>query len=266
MTTELARVQRVSEVRLDVRHALWTPVSVGGETPELLGGATTPARNGWQPLGVGTADYKQTAGAGTRTFRSDAGLMIKLSGGQTGDLIEDHTGDGDGGVVNRSHHFEQPANRTLEFDATKHGRWMERFVYTVFDDPSKRALDLRETFTDRDALGAVMVNGAGEVGDRAITVDGAAAGDLAVDDLITLAGNATVYRVITVNGATIGLDKGLVAAAADNAAVSRAAQRRNIVWPYLIEEITDKREAKGVLGMTLNLKPQQPPTRTGMGA
>ena len=260
-------VQRVSSVVLEVRHPLWTPRSPGGETPIFEGTGSAP-QGGWQPVGIGEVDHVVGSGANTVTYKGDAGLAIKLSGQVIGDMIEDHTGDGDAAVQMRSHRFEVPENRTLEFDATLNGRWLNSFVYTVFDDPTKRPFDLRETYTNKPALETALVNGASVATDQPVLpVDGDLTG-YAVADLITIESDTTntVYRIVSLAADSFTLDKPLVEAPGDDKKVMRAELIRRIECPYLIGKITDRREPKGILGMTVDLVAETAPTRTGLSS
>ena len=84
--------------------------------------------------------------------------MVTLSPGPPSDLIEDRSGDGDSVAQMVSHRFETPGERTLDFDWTKNGQYLERFVWTVYDDPTKRPMWLRERYVDVSAAGAAAIN------------------------------------------------------------------------------------------------------------
>ena len=255
----------VHEVLLDVRHPAWVPVSPGGETPRVFGAGVTPVANDWQPLAIGSRARDVGTAADYVRFDPDNGLMVTLSAYGTSDTIEDHTGDGDTVVQMVSHQIEQPQERTLDFDWTDKGKWIERFIWTVFDDPPKRPLDLRERYVTVEAAAATINLGAGYAVAWAapLVIDGAGAANLAVDDLITLDGTATVYRVTSRTATSVTLDKPLVAALDDDDVVARAAIDKSIQQSYYAQP-SDKRAAKGVMGMTVSLVPTGDFARTGM--
>ena len=254
----------VSQVLLDIRHPAWRPVNPDGSSPALAGTGSN-ALFDWQPVAIGVADRVVGAGANTVTYRPDAGLAVMLSAYGTGDTIEDHSGDGDSIAQMVSHRFEVPKERTLDFDWTSRGKFLERLIWTVFDDPTKRPLEVRETYVDLPASGATLVNGAKAAGDETVTVDGVGNADIVADDLITIAASPTIYRVLRRAGFVLTLDKGLSVAAADNAVVARGAITKRLGASYLVQDPTDKRAAKGIMGMTVKLVPTgEVMTRTGL--
>ena len=240
----------VREVLLDVRHPAWTPVNPAGETP-VLNGTATLAPNDWQPLATGSVGRSVGASPNAVDYRPDNGLMVTLSPGPPSDLIEDRSGDGDSVAQMVSHRFETPGERTLDFDWTKNGQYLERFIWTVYDDPTKRPLELRERYVDVSAAGAAAINNGGGYSAGVATpllVDGPGFDDLEVGDLVTIDATATIYLIATKGAASITLDKPLVSAVADDDVVARAAIEKNIVQSYLVQTPGDKRGGEGLHG------------------
>ena len=256
----------VHQVLLDVRHPAWVPVSPGGETPRVFGAGVTPVAGDWQPLAMGSRPRDVGTSSDYVRFGPDNGLMVTLSPYATSDTIEDHTGDGDTVVQMVSHQLEVPQSRTADFDWTDNGKWLERFVWTVFDDPQKRPLELRERYVSVGAATAAINESAGyAIGvEVPILIDGPGADDIITGDLLTLDGTLTVYRVMSRTTISVTLDKPLVAAVADDDVVSRAAIDKSIQQSYYVQQPGDKRVAKGVMGMTIPLQPTGDFIRTGM--
>ena len=128
----------VHQVVLEIRHPSWRPVNPDGSSP-VVAGMGVAGLNAWQPLAVGQASKVVGAGANTVTYRPDNGLKVMLTPFGTADMIEDHSGDGDRVGQNVSHEFETLKNRTLSFDWSRRGKWIESLVWRVFEDRSPKA-------------------------------------------------------------------------------------------------------------------------------
>ena len=258
----------VRQVLLDIRHPAWTPVNPDGSTPVLAGtGAVAP--NGWQPIATGQAGRVDGVSPNTVTYRGDNGLMVKLSPFDTQDKIEDHTGDGDSVAQMVSHRFETLQNRTLSFDWDVRVKWIPRFVWAVFDDPTKRPFEIRERFVALTAVSAAVNLTAGYAAGVSgkILADGTGLTSMAVDDLITFGTTTTpIYRLVRVDADGIVLDRPLAALVADNAAIERAAITKTIQAEYYVSTPGIQREATGILGQTVELVPTGVFTRTGMAS
>ena len=127
----------VSSIERDVKHPAWTPVSVDGTA------VTGAMPDDYQPLGIGAAD--KTVGA--LVFKGDAGQMFTLSGVNSADKIEDHSGDGDDVAQMRSVDFETPGSRTLSCVVPAGWGWVPALIRTVFHDAAKRPMTIRDTYS-----------------------------------------------------------------------------------------------------------------------
>ena len=224
--------------------------------------------NDWQPIATGTVGRVVGDSPNTITYPGDNGLMVKLSPFDTQDMIEDHSGDGDTVGQNVSHRFEELQGRTLSFDWTARGKWIERFIWKVFDDPTKRPFEVRERFVDVTEAMAAINNAGGYAAlyEGALAADGAGLADMVVEDLVTLDAGATIYEVAAVTAASLTVDRPLVAAIDDNDVIARASIEKSIQAEYYVAKPGLLREAKGVQGQTVELTPTGEFTRTGLGS
>ena len=193
--------------------------------------------------------------------------MMTLSGYSTQDTIVDHSGDGDDAQQMRSVDFEVPQTRSLSFIVPATWQWLARFLWTVFRDSTKRPLELRETHYSIAAASAAINRVAGYAAAfaGAIIIDGAGAAGLAVGNLITLDGTATVYRIESRGANTITLDKPLQAAVANNDAVARAARTVRTRQQFYVETTPQVIESKSVLKIDgVTLQPYDRATEEGM--
>ena len=258
----------VHQVMLEIRHPAWRPINPDGSSP-VVAGTGVAGLNDWQPLAFGQAPKVVGAGVNTVTYRPDNGLKVMLTPFGTGDLIEDHTGDGDTVAQMASHEFETLKNRTLSFDWTARGKWIESLVWRVFDDRNpKRPLEIRETWVDIPEAVAAINLGAGypalSVG--ALLADGAGLADMAIDDLVTLDASATIYKTVAVSSDSITVDRPIVAALDDDDVIARASILKRITAEYLVSDPGPVRSTKGVVGQTAELVPTGVFTREGMAA
>ena len=141
----------VHGVERTASHQAWTPVSVDGTAP--TDGGTATAVGDPQPFGVGSAPFITGGTPNIHTFKGDDGQMITISGYNTADTIEDHTGDGDSSVQMRSVDLEVPGTRKLSCVVPKGWEWMAKFLQTVFRDADKRPMKI----TDVYATGVTVV-------------------------------------------------------------------------------------------------------------
>ena len=258
----------VHQVLLDVRHPAWVPVSPGGETPRVFGAGVTPVAGDWQPLAMGSRPRDVGTSSDYVRFGPDNGLMVTLSPYATSDTIEDHTGDGDTVVQMVSHQLEVPQSRTADFDWTDNGKWLERFVWTVFDDPQKRPLELRERYVSvASGDGGDQSESAGyAIGvEVPILIDGPGA-----DDIITGRPADARRHADGVPGHVADDDL-----RDPRQAAGRCSSRTTMLFrvarstrasssSYYVQQPGDKRVAKGVMGMTIPLQPTGDFIRTGM--
>ena len=126
----------VHSIVREIKHPAWTPVSVDGTA------ITGAMADDYQALGIGSADKD----IGGNTFKGDAGQMFTLSGYNTTDTIEDHSGDGDDAAQMRSVDFEVPGSRTLSCVVPAGWLWLPEMLHTIFRDANKRALTVRDTY------------------------------------------------------------------------------------------------------------------------
>ena len=112
----------VAGVERTASHPAWTPVSVDGS---VITGAMVGDD---QAFGIGTADKA----VGGNTFKGDSGQMITISGYNTADTIEDHTGDGDDAVQMRSLDLEVPGTRQLSCIVPAGWEWVPKMLQTIF--------------------------------------------------------------------------------------------------------------------------------------
>ena len=254
----------VHQVVLEIRHPAWAPRNPDGSSP-LVAGTAVAGLNAWQPLAFGMASKVVGIGGNTVTYRPDNGLKVMLSPFGTADMIEAHTGDGDTVEQNVSHEFETLKNRTLSFDWTRRGEWIEALIWRVFDDRGpKRPLEIRETWVNiPEAMAAINLL-AGDVG--ALLADGAGLADMAVEDLVTLNASVTIYKAVAVAADSITVDRPLVAALADDAVIARASILKRITAEYLVGDPGPARSTKGVVGQSAELVPTGIFTREGMGS
>ena len=258
----------VHQVMLEIRHPAWRPVNPDGSSP-LVAGAGAAGLNAWQPLAFGSADMTVGMAPNTVTYRPDNGLKVMLTPFGTADMIEPHTGDGDTVEQNVSHEFETLKNRTLSFDWTRKGKWIERLIWSVFDDRSpKRPLEIRETWVDiPEAVAAInLAAGYAAAYEGAMLADGPGLASMAIDDLVTLDATATIYKTVAVSADSLTVDRPLVAAVADDDVISRAAILKQITAEYLVSDPGLMRGTKQTVGQSAELVPTGIFTRTGMGS
>ena len=258
----------VHQVMLEIRHPAWRPVNPDGSSP-VAAGTGAVALNDWQLLAFGQADQVQGNAPNTVTYRPDNGLKVMLTPFGTADMIEPHTGDGDTVEQNVSHEFETLKNRTLSFDWTRKGKWIESLIWRVFDDRSpKRPLEIRETWVDEPAAVAAVnkVGGYAAAFAGVMLADGAGLADMAVEDLVTLDASVTIYQTVAVTADSLTVDRPLVAALDDNDVIARAAILKQITAEYLVGDPGPSRGTKQTVGQTAELVPTGHFTRTGMGS
>lgn len=258
----------VHQVMLEIRHPAWAPRNPDGSSP-VVSGTGVAGLNDWQPIAFGTVDQVVGATPNTVTYRPDNGLKVMLTPFGTSDMIEDHSGDGDRVGQNVSHEFETLKNRTLSFDWTRKGQWVEALIWRVFDDRSpKRPLEIRETWVDEpEAVAAInLAAGYAAAFVGAMLADGAGLADMAVEDLVTLDASATIYKTVAVTADSLTVDRPLVAALDDNDVISRAAILKRITAEYLVSDPGPSRGTKATVGQTAELTPTGVFTREGMGA
>ena len=258
----------VHQVVLEIRHPAWRPVNPDGSSP-VVAGTGAAGLNDWQPLAFGVAPKVVGGGVNTVTYRPDNGLKVMLTPFGTGDLIEDHTGDGDTVAQMVSHEFETLKNRTLSFDWTTRGKWIESLIWRVFDDRNpKRPLEIRETWVDEPAAVAAVnkVGGYAAAFAGVMLADGAGLADMAVEDLVTLDASVTIYKTVAVTADSLTVDRPLVAALDDNDVIARVAILKRITAEYLVGDPGPARTTKGVVGQTVELVPTGTFTREGMGS
>ena len=258
----------VHQVMLEIRHPAWAPRNPDGSSP-IVAGTGVAGLNDWQPLAFGSVSKVVGASPNTVTYRPDNGLKVMLTPFGTSDMIEAHTGDGDTVDQNVSHEFETLKNRTLSFDWTRKGRWIEALIWRVFDDRSpKRPLEIRETWVDEPAAVAAVnkVGGYAAAFAGVILADGAGLADMAVEDLVTLDASVTIYKTVAVTADSLTVDRPLVAALDDNDVVARAAILKRITAEYLVSDPGPSRGTKATVGQTAELVPTGVFSREGMGA
>ena len=141
-------------------------MSVDGTAPVVAGSATAPAAGDFQPLGLGAADYVEGTGTDTVTYKGDAGQMFTLSGVNTADKIEDHSGDGDSVAQMRSVNFETPGPRTLSCVVPAGWTWVPALIRTVFRDANKRPMTIKRHVRCRQDCRAVVPRGELQRSDR----------------------------------------------------------------------------------------------------
>ena len=246
----------------EVRHPAWTPTNPDGTTP-VLGGTATNGPNDWQPIAFGKGDMVTGATPNTKTFRADKGHMVAVSGYSEQDTIEDHSGDGDDAQQMRSVDFEVPQSRTITAICERGYRYISAFLTVVRRDPTRRPMELRETYFEVSASGTIAVDGA-VTASAEVTIDGADAADLAVGDLITIAAVVGVRRIESRTATTITLDAPVTAA--DAAAVSRAARTSRTTQKFLVEGRVHTNEGKTTLKVEATLNPYDAATEEGMQA
>ena len=228
----------VHQVMLEIRHPAWRPVNPDGSSP-VVAGTGVAGLNDWQPLAFGVAPKVVGSGVNTVTYRPDNGLKVMLTPFGTSDMIESHAGDGDTVDQKVSHEFETLKNRTLSFDWTRRGKWIEQLVWLVFEDRSpKRPLEIRETWVDEPAAVAAVnkVGGYAAAFAGVMLADGAGLADMAVEDLVTLDASATIYKTVAVASDSLTVDRPLVAALDDNDVIARAAILKRIAAEYLVSD------------------------------
>ncbi len=258
----------VHQVVLEIRHPAWAPRNPDGSSP-VVAGAGAAGLNAWQPLAFGVTDRVVGAGVDTVTYRPDNGLTVMLTPFGTGDMIEPHTGDGDTVTQSISHEIETLKNRTLSFDWTRKGHWIEALVWRVFEDRSpKRPLEIRETWVDiPEAMATInKVGGYAALYEGAMLADGAGLANMAVEDLVTLDASATIYKVDAVTSDSITVDRPLVAALDDDDVIARAAILKRITAEYLVSDPGPSRGTSKTVGQTVELVPTGQFTREGMGS
>ena len=134
----------VHGVERTASHPAWTPVSVDGTAP--TDGGTATAVGDPQPFGVGSAPFITGTTPNIHTFKGDDGQMITISGYNTADTIEDHSGDGDSAAQMRSVDFEVPGTRQLSCVVPAGWEWMAKFLQTVFRDSMKRPMKITDVY------------------------------------------------------------------------------------------------------------------------
>ena len=258
----------VHQVVLEIRHPAWVPRNPDGSSP-VVAGTGVAGLNDWQPLAFGSVSKVVGASPNTVTYRPDNGLKVMLTPFGTADMIEEHTGDGDTIEQNVSHEFETLKNRTLSFDWTRKGRWIESLIWRVFEDRSpKRPLEIRETWVDEPAAVAAVnkVGGYAAAFAGVMLADGAGLADMAVEDLVTLDASVTIYKTVAVTADSLTVDRPLVAALDDNDVISRAVILKRITAEYLVSDPGQSRGTKATVGQTVELIPTGEFTREGMGS
>lgn len=258
----------VHQVVLEIRHPAWAPRNPDGSSP-VVAGTGAAGLNAWQPLAFGMVDKIVGAGVNTVTYRPDNGLKVMLTPFGTADMIESHAGDGDTVDQKVSHEFETLKNRSLSFDWTRKGHWIEAMIWRVFEDRSpKRPLEIRETWVDiPEAMATInLVGGYAALYEGAMLADGAGLASMAVEDLVTLDASATIYKALAVTADSITVDRPLVAALDDNDVIARAGILKRITAEYLVSDPGASRGTSQTVGQTAELVPTGQFTREGMAA